>query len=465
VQKKKGERRKMKKLVALMMIGAFILAVLPTTMAYYPTPPMETPEFAKSINGEWSVFDDPVVLEGLQYCETVEVTVWALWFEDLYAYDFTLTWTDNGTLTGDYLTLVEAEVKHIHSADFVIASEINNTLDFYHQAVTAIAPAEGWGDGESMIEIANLYFHVDNDAQWPDSVIITFCFGPDNDLTEASDSCTTPIDHEAQRAYLALVPCQPTISMIPPIIYKSVEGETFEVQFQIECAVKMKSFHFYVTWDPEQLTTDAQNVWIKDFLPPPYEYTTVVVGEGELEIAVQMPCEKPLRNGTGELFGIRFTALNPWPDAVPEYVSVEDDHPIWFPLPCWNYINIAGWIDKDADGLTWQYLGEPNGVTVMGPDPFDLDDDEDTKFIYDYTCEQEGYIVGYYEFRAIPGDLNLDGHVDVEDLSAIAKAYGDTDYFDLNGDGIVDIYDIVIVAKNYCRTEPDPLNPWPIFDP
>jgi hypothetical protein len=281
--------------------------------------------------------------------------------------------------------------------------------------------------------------------------------------SEMSDSCTVPIDHSEQGAYIKLIPIQPTIKMLPPVVVSSVVGETFEVQFEIQNIIKMKSFHFYVTWDPTQIGTDVQNVWIKDFLPPPYEYVWTYVGEGYLEIDVWMPCEKVPVNGTGELFGIRFTVLDPWAPGIPPYEMVENDHPIWYPIPCWNWINIDGYIDKGCYPDThFQYLGYE--ITVKGPDVFDIDDDPDTKFMYDEWCGT-GWICGYFELRPVPGDLNLDGHVDIEDLSAIAKAYGDPNTFDINGDGIVDIYDIVIVAKNFCRTEPDPDNPWPIFDP
>lgn len=96
----------------------------------------------------------------------------------------------------------------------------------------------------------------------------------------------------------------------------------------------------------------------------------------------------------------------------------------------------------------------------------DFDNDPETKFFYDEWCGT-GWKAGYFELRPVLGDLNLDGHIDIEDLSAIAKAYGDTIdlTFDINHDDIVDIYDVVIVAKNFCRTEPDLENPWPIFDP
>ena len=447
----------MKKLLTLVLIGAFVLAALPNTMAYYPGPGPH-PELAMKINGEWTIDFAPLELEGLHYCETIEVEIIAMSFEDLYAYEFTVSWDPA------WLTLVDSEVKHIHTADFVITEEAG--ANYYTQAVTAVNPAEGF---TGTAAIANLFFHLDNDAQWPTQVDLVL------DLHDSvcKDSCTVNIDHSEQDGFIKLIPVQPVIKMLPPVVYKSVVGETFEVQFEIQNIVKMKSFHFIVTWDPIQLTTDAQNVWIKDFLPPPYETVNIFFPtDGVLEISVQMPCEKPPINGTGELFGIRFTTLNPWDDGDPDTVDIPpydfepDDHPIWYPNVCWNYINIAGYIDKDVCGTVFQYLGDPAGVSVKGPDFEDLDADEDTKFLYDVPCKLGGFVIGVYEFRPIPGDLDMDGHADIVDLSAIAKVYGELDTdFDLDGSGTVDLVDVVIVAKNICRTEPDPDLPWPIFDP
>jgi hypothetical protein len=404
------------------------------------------------VNGEWTdILSGPYQYNftGQQFCNTFEVALIAWEVADLYAYSLNVSWASGA----GYIALVDSEVKHIHTDDFVILAESGAT--WYAQAVTAIAPAEGF---TGTAAVANLYFHIYNDAQWPGQIDITIMYTD----TDMSDSCTTPLTHSRQHGYIKLIPKQPTLKMLPPVVYSSIVGETFEVQFEIQDIIKMKSFHFYVTWDPTQLETDAQNVWIKDFLPPPYETTIITVGVGELYIDAWMPCEKVPINGTGELFGIRFTVLDPWAPAIPPYGVVQNDHPIWYPIPCWNWINIDGYIDKGCGQPHFQYLGAE--IKVKGPDVFDIDSDPDTKFMYNQWCGT-GWICGYFELRPVPGDLNLDGHVDIEDLSAIAKAYGDPNTFDINGDNIVDIFDIVIVAKNFCRTEPDPDNPWPIFDP
>lgn len=275
--------------------------------------------------------------------------------------------------------------------------------------------------------------------------------------------------------------------------------ETFEVHFMIHNIVKMKSFHITVNWDSKQLSTDAQNVLLKDFLPPPYESVSITFGEvgtnDYVQLDVQIPSEKPLINGTGELFSIRFTALNPWDDGNPNTVDIppydwtwadtQHTHKVWYPDNCWNYINIAGYIDKD-DGTVLQYLGDPAGVRVIGPDinplnppTYDFDNDSTTTTVANQPCGTlvGGYIKGYYEFRPVPGDLNLDGHADVIDLAAITKnlgrflgdgktpAWANIEGFDLDGSGFVDLVDIVIVAKNICRTEPDKIHPFPLPDP
>jgi hypothetical protein len=60
-----------------------------------------------------------------------------------------------------------------------------------------------------------------------------------------------------------------------------------------------------------------------------------------------------------------------------------------------------------------------------------------------------------YEWKPKREDLNLDCHVDIEDLSAIAKQYGKNHVWTglaQPTDQPVDIYDVVVVAKKYCKT-------------
>ena len=58
--------------------------------------------------------------------------------------------------------------------------------------------------------------------------------------------------------------------------------------------------------------------------------------------------------------------------------------------------------------------------------------------------------------RAITGDVNGDGFVDIEDIAAAAGAFGthtgDPTYnpdADINSDGVIDIFDLVAIVINY----------------
>ncbi len=481
----------MKKLFALVLIGAFVLSAALPALAFYPG--SDHLEFAMQINGQWSNAANPVVLTGIQYCNTVEVDVWAMGATDLYAYDFTMGWRT------DYLSLINVTIIHNppFATDFVLPVTGVKPGGFYEQAVTATAPTPGF-TGNAML--TKMFFHVDNDAEWNVPITLIFTMGP----SYASDSSTTVIDHSQQEAYLKLVPVQPSIDLdLGAITHESVINTVFTVQVTLHNIVRMKSFHLYLSWDNEQLSTDAQNVFIKSFLPPPYEIATIIFGHGNghwdfVKLDVQIPCEKPSINGTGELFGVRFKAIEPtiWlPPSIPVYAFADpvppQTHGTWYPIPCWNYINLAGYIDKIelpvTDPLTIVNQNLGTDIKVVGPNINPLNpptykiDPTKGATITNVPCGDGlgGYIAGYYEFRPVPGDLNLDGHTDVVDLAAIAAVYGRTAVdgivppagpawasivgFDLNGNAVIDLTDVVIVAKNICATTPDPVNPWPIF--
>jgi hypothetical protein len=506
-----------KKLFALVLIGSMILMVLP--MAIVPSKAViPEPEFAIQINGQFTGPAQPLVLKGIQYCNTFEVDVIAWQVVDLYAYEFKLNWP------AGYFSLVSHEVVHIHTNDYVLKEKVDPNGLYYQQAVTAISPATGV---TGTFVVAKLIFHIDTDACWPNQVDLAFYFT----IAKMSDSSTNDMNPSDQGGNLKLLPLQPDLKFDPPITVESVLGTTFTVQIEISDVVKMKSFHFVIWWDDHQITTDAQNVFIKDFLPPPYETANILlldsnqngVNDG-VQVDVIIPCEKSPRNGTGGLMGIRFTTRDPWgttelvddpasypilisanqldPDylerpAVPPYNFYIDpslDHGIWYPSICENFIYISGYIDVVCPTPKNQVLYDMvNGVKVWSWQRDILAKKGLPKVWTDPPA--------YYQFRAVPGDFSLDGHADIEDLAAIAKVYGksyllprdgwpfycnyppgpadltewyysaaDGMYhyfpdFDLNGDGVVDVFDVVIVAKNFCRTTPDPLLPVPLPDP
>jgi hypothetical protein len=61
----------------------------------------------------------------------------------------------------------------------------------------------------------------------------------------------------------------------------------------------------------------------------------------------------------------------------------------------------------------------------------------------------------YVSFSALPGDANLDGRVDVNDLTIVLShfgRYGGWAIGDFNGDATVDMNDLTIVLTNFGRT-------------
>jgi hypothetical protein len=79
-------------------------------------------------------------------------------------------------------------------------------------------------------------------------------------------------------------------------------------------------------------------------------------------------------------------------------------------------------------------------------------------------------IDGMYFFRPLNVDLNQDGHVDIVDLTAIAKVYGKSSPWAalVAPGGNVDLYDVVLVAKKFCKPYTPPIDDLPkdiVVDP
>ena len=65
-------------------------------------------------------------------------------------------------------------------------------------------------------------------------------------------------------------------------------------------------------------------------------------------------------------------------------------------------------------------------------------------------------VTNHEYYQTIPGDLNGDGTVGLDDLVMLAQAYGcrpgDPNWnpvADINGDGVVDLADLVILVQHY----------------
>ena len=90
----------------------------------------------------------------------------------------------------------------------------------------------------------------------------------------------------------------------------------------------------------------------------------------------------------------------------------------------------------------------PTGFTLVS-----ANDINDNGWITGYGTNAAGDIHGFLVNWALAGDANLDGKVDINDLSRVLTNYDKTGTSgatgDFNGDGKVDINDLSIVLTNY----------------
>ena len=84
---------------------------------------------------------------------------------------------------------------------------------------------------------------------------------------------------------------------------------------------------------------------------------------------------------------------------------------------------------------------------------FGIDDNGDITGVMENSS---GAWYGYLLTPALPGDANLDGKVDIYDLTIVLGNYGKTGMGwaqgEFTGDSTVDINDLTIVLGNYNRT-------------
>jgi hypothetical protein len=395
------------------------------------------------------------------YCTEFTVEVWILSVEDLYGYEFKLSWNE------DYFTLVGYVVEETWENQFKIRPE--DTYDMsspYHQAVVAVAPSPGV-TGE--FKLATLTFHIYNDA----------CWAWDEDLLGrfyiydylAKDSCTAQIRLCCPlHGYWRFIPTQPKIYLDPALEENCVIYDEFTMTIWVEDILKMKSIHFRLHWfghsvlylGNRELIHLEKYVINEDVLPEAEMatgYPDIDLDQGPVEswlnVSIVMDDDFPLINGTFWLMELTFEKQDPWYcGGQPGYIIDEDTHEITTVNATTDILFYYGWFDVECPDLEYIEFGD-----VFG----------------DMTGERDYAIYGNaeYIFDTVPGDLTGDGVVDLDDLMIIASLYcfptGFPDpysphsafpaqphgfwlyYYDFSGDDHIGLEEIIVVSKNFGR--------------
>lgn len=353
-----------------------------------------------------------VIVDAPAECTYFEVNVTAANLVDLYGVDFKVTWNPA------YIELVEVdvEVDEIWTQYFIGKNEYNNTVGWYHLVATSLdgAPDDPYGFNGTH-KIVKLTFHVIYDPCYISDDYFVTC---DLDLivNQLADSNGKRIwPWNVHGGYYRINAIQPKLEMRPSTIVASQKDYEFNVEIWIVGAVKLHDWWTKIWYNKAQL--QAIDVEIDTtFLTGPYEIFKYVIdhtnGNVEIHVKQQQPGET-LAYGEGRLATIKF-----------------------------KVIKSIFWTTSNPVLTSDIYFGAATYISVKCPD------------LKNIGLSLMEIVEAEYKYIPIPGDVNMDGIVNVLDLQLVAADYGSTTIYDLDEDADVDLLDLVLVAINYGRDKP-----------
>ncbi|RLI43914.1 hypothetical protein DRO69_08580 [Candidatus Bathyarchaeota archaeon] len=340
-------------------------------------------------------------------CTTFDVNVTAANLVDVYAFDFKVSW-DPSLIE---LVGVDVKVDEIWTSYFIAKSEWNNTEGWYWLVATSL---DDYGFNGTAT-VVTLTFHVIYDPCY-----LTIDYYRDTPLTltvnKLADHNANPLyPWNVHGSYYRINAIQPVLKITPDTITVSKKDATFTVSIEIENAIKLHDWHTIIVYPKAYI--QAIDVAIDTtFLQGPYTTFSWTINHslGYVYIDVVQADGAPLANGNGTLATITFQVIKSifWTTSNPTLTG-----PIRFGV-----------------GPTYISVKCPNYQDIYPP--------------------VLGIVNAQYVYDPIPGDLNMDGVVNVLDLQLVAADYGSHTTYDLNGDSKVDLIDLVLVAINYGREEP-----------
>jgi hypothetical protein len=526
-EKKRREEKNMKKLNSL-ILGVLLLTSVIAFMPM-PTKAMFYPEmFISPAN---PVFYTPCVVS-TEF--DISVKIWNQIEETgygIYAFEFWLYWPNStewvpggeGDVMQPMVDFVKMEVKPPwpEGQYFIITEELNMThpvdksftvydpwseeehlvhtyWNYYHLAITALDKAPPLEDVK--IPVVDFTFHIADEplARNPPSDYFNWFIPFVLDGVKMTDfdayGRPTPVPYLTENGVVDLVPLQPQMWLNGEKGYDEDKDTDVDFDYVVRwtnCTWftievegrrfgKMYGFEFYLTFNATLLNTDLQHIHIKDTVPPPYEtLVQEVIPTGnpweslwQVHIAVMRPCNKPPICGAGPLVNIDFHTKCPtlyqedWlhkpgvytlPTIVESSITLAGAkiYSKYYKPTCNTYMPRTygyGWLPGDYPLLVGK---KQLSAAITGSD----------KVKY--------YNFVKYHFIPLKADVDQSGHVDLIDLSAVAKQYGkgpsDNEYAaafakletKYGGDTAVDLMDVVYIAKYFCKDFKTVLK-WPI---
>jgi len=378
----------MKRLMAIVLIVAMLGMIVPMFSVSADLPCMGYPIFEVLVEGKtsWEDFvpdENPIKFKELTYGKgsTFTVEVWLRGIEDMFAYEFTLTWGG-----AKYWLLSAYTVEDVWPAQAVIKPDLDFDLNklglptttSYEQVVSALPPSTGVsGD----IKLATLTFYIHTDIAYHEPIFKTK-FEIEG---KVSDSCSMEIELcDPHYALVKFYPAEPDIEMRPNMEINSAAGphEKFTKEIWVSDITKMKSLTFDLRWTKNVVVhcgqvqfhsmVELHVVAFDSEATAHYEILEVsdVIDYGDEEgiiVDFKLKCTATPLRGTFRFMTLTFVKLDPWPCGKQPDYEYSQMHE-WTPdnAYCLFYF-YKGWFDVLCPDLAYIYFGAvfnpPLGIT------------------------------------------------------------------------------------------------------
>jgi hypothetical protein len=311
----------------------------------------------------------------------------------LYGYEFKIYWNTQ------LLDLTTVQITPPWSAYFIAKNETREDLGRYWLAVSAYLTPSFTGS----TTLARLTFTIAYDPIYPENKTCSLNLAD----TKLSAPEGVPIYHMTHDGEYSIFSTRPKMAVAPATYTACALGETFQINITIADVVDLYNFTFKLNYDTTQL--DATTLQLGPFLNLPVYISKFIIDDADGQIwlwAWSTGGAQPA-SGSGLLATITFevTKATLWKTNNPNILTCQLDLQ---ETQMWTNLHVE--IPHDVLDGTYYYA----------PKPGDLDYDG-------HVGLTDFRIVAYYYDPAYNSiaDINMDGRVDVFDLSIVGTHYGE----------------------------------------